>query len=71
MSDSSYSLLDPKDKRNLDKRALSIQNNTSPELQTHEKLKCNSVHFYFDALSLFFFFKTHKYLMKWAQTEAI
>lgn len=31
-------------------RTLSIQNNTSQELPTHEKLKCNSVHFYFDAL---------------------
>lgn len=40
----------PKNKENLDKRALSIQNNTSQALSTHEKLKCNSVHSYFDAL---------------------
>lgn len=39
----------PKNKETWTKE-LSIQNNTSQKLTTHEKLKCNSVHSYFGAL---------------------
>lgn len=69
MSDSANTLQDQKKKTHKETwtKELSIQNNTSQELPTHEKLKCNSVHSYFDAL----FFLPHKYLMKWVQTKAI
>lgn len=50
MSDSCNTLLQPKKQRNLDKGTLSIPNDTSRGLSTHEKLKCNSVHSYFDTL---------------------
>lgn len=66
MFDSSYTLFDPKDKGTWTKE-LSVFRKIQ-ELQTHEKLKCNSDHSYFDALS---FFLPHKYLMKWVQTKAI
>lgn len=44
MSDSSDTLY-----KNMDQRIISIQNNTCQALPKHEKLKCNSVHFNFDA----------------------
>lgn len=64
MSDSSHTLLDPKDKGTW-KKELSVFRTI---LVKHQKLKYNSVHSYFDALSPFL---PHKCLMKWIQTKAI